>query len=340
MQYSGRSQARQWFKETQQGVCNITLPTFTSDLSRLDEAAIVHDIRRSVELGFEGTLIVSESGTTLEEFKQFVRLAVDAAAGEITIVPQASFDTAEDACEALRDGQEAGADAFLMGYPPSFRDATAAEVLSYNQQLCAATEMACILFTSPLFDLGHLHPSGFPLQILDDLLAIENVAAFKYEPIGPMAPALAEVHKLVDGAIPVVCPFDTEAPAFSALTGQRWLGTSVYQYAGDRVPKMWKLLNDGKYDDAMEIYWSLSPVRRAKAADKRTWDGANMLHRYIWKYYSWLNGYSGGLLRSPVMRLSQSQMGNARRALEASGIEPVQLPDSAFFEGRTIGSSM
>lgn len=337
MRYSGRDAARAWFRESLSGVCNITLPTFTADLRGLDEGAIEHDIRHSIELGFEGTLIVSEAGTTPDEYERFVEVAVKAAAGDLVIVVQASFDTLDDARTAVRRGEAHGADAFLVGVPPTFRPQTTSELVEYHRDLCAASELACVLFAAAPFDFGNLHPTGFPVEALEDLLAIPNVAALKYEPIGPTGPALLEVHRRVAGEIPVVCPFDSEAPAYAALIGQRWLGTSVYQYAGDRIPKMWQLLQEDRYEEAMAVYWQIAPVRSAKAADKRRWEGSNMLHRYVWKYYSWLVGYNGGPLRSPVMRLSRQQMLTARRSLEASGITPTSSPDEDFFVGR-VGS--
>lgn len=335
MRYSGRDAARAWFRESLSGVCNVTLPTFTPDLRRLDEAAIEHDVRHSIELGFEGTLIVSEAGTTPEEYERFVEVGVNAAAGELVIVVQASFDTLDDARTAVSRGEQHGADAFLVGVPPTFRPKSTADFVEYHRDLCAASELACVLFAAAPFDFGNLHPTGFPIEAIDDLLAIPNVAALKYEPIGPMGPALLEVQRKVAGEIPVVCPFDSEAPAFAALLGQRWLGTSVYQYAADRIPEMWRLLQEDRYEDAMAIYWQIAPARSAKAADKRRWEGSNMLHRYMWKYYSWLVGYNGGPLRSPVMRLSRQQMLTARRALEASGITSTHSADEEFFAGRT-----
>ncbi|MBE3556706.1 MAG: dihydrodipicolinate synthase family protein [Firmicutes bacterium] len=242
MKYGGRRKARPWFVDTYRGVCNVTLPTFTSDLRRLNEAAIAFDVRRSIELGFEGTLVVSEAGTTLQEYKQFLHCVIDAAGDDLSVVVQASFDTLEDACDVLREAEQAGADTFLVGFPSTFVAQSSVDVLKYHQTLCSATELACILFTSPTFDFAHLHPSGFPLDILDDLLAIDTVAALKYEPVGAVAPALLEIHRRLNNAIPVICPFDSEAPALVTLTGQRWLGTSVYQYVGDRIPTMWRLL--------------------------------------------------------------------------------------------------
>lgn len=47
-----RSELKQWAKENMKGVENLTLPSFTRDLSELDEEGIRWDVRKSIEHGF------------------------------------------------------------------------------------------------------------------------------------------------------------------------------------------------------------------------------------------------------------------------------------------------
>ena len=76
-----RSEAKQWAAETFHGACNVIIPSYSSDLRSLNEAGIRHDVRRNIELGFWGTLLVSEGGTTADEMRRFMEIAVDEAAG-------------------------------------------------------------------------------------------------------------------------------------------------------------------------------------------------------------------------------------------------------------------
>ncbi len=57
-----KTEARDWAKEHLRGVANVVIPSFSADLRRLNEKGIRHDIRRELELGFAGTLLVSEVG--------------------------------------------------------------------------------------------------------------------------------------------------------------------------------------------------------------------------------------------------------------------------------------
>lgn len=64
-----RQEAKAGARETFQGACNVVIPSYTADLRSLNEAAIRHDVRRNIELGFWGALLVSEAGTTLDEMR-------------------------------------------------------------------------------------------------------------------------------------------------------------------------------------------------------------------------------------------------------------------------------
>ena len=57
-------------------------------------------------------------------------------------------------------------------------------------------------------------------------------------------------------------------------------------------------------------------------------DGAGLVNRMLWKYAAWLNGFNGGPLRQPTMKINQSQMSAIRQALIASGIEVTKDDDS------------
>ena len=67
-----KSEARAWAREALKGVCNVIIPSYTSDLRSLNEAGIRHDVRREIELGFRGALMVSETAVTPDEYVQFI----------------------------------------------------------------------------------------------------------------------------------------------------------------------------------------------------------------------------------------------------------------------------
>src|SRR3990170_3874902 len=98
-----RAEAKSWARETFRGACNVIIPSYTSNLRSLNEAAIRHDVRRNIELGFWGALLVSEAGTTLDEMRAFMEIALDEASGRHHFLLQGVFDTAEDIIDMAND---------------------------------------------------------------------------------------------------------------------------------------------------------------------------------------------------------------------------------------------
>lgn len=334
MEYT-KADAKDWARARMRGVCNVIIPSFTSDLQRLNEAGIRHDVRRNIELGFWGALLVAEAGTTLEEMKQFMDVAVDEARGQHHLVLHGTFDTAADVVEMAEYGERAGVSALLLGYPNSFYPKSAQDVYDYTSYVCERTNLGVILFAAGHWNFERFHPSGFPPQVLLDAATLPNVVAVKHE-VG--RPALAATYQFFKAAkekgVLLSDPLEANSPLWVDLFGMQWMGTSNYEYWGGAVPHYFALLHEGPQDKAMEAYWRIQPARGARMAEQNAYAGANFIHRYMWKYQAWLNGYNGGPIRQPAMKLNDGQMRRLRDALTRSGLEPEKADFSEFFVGR------
>ncbi|MEU7766713.1 dihydrodipicolinate synthase family protein [Nocardia sp. NPDC049190] len=329
-----RSEIKERAKNEWTGGCSVTLPSFTEDFSSLNEAGIRHDIAHAAELGFWGTLVGAESGTTFDEYKRFLEVAAEAAPDGFKIVSHLSFDTVEQSIEVAKLSEDLGAEAGLLSYPQSFRPTSAAEIVEHTRYVTDRTGLAMILFASSAWGFKPLSPTGFPIEALEEMVKIDTAAALKYEGGGSaLFSALAEVVDKCGDHVIVENPMEQQAPAQARLFGTRWWGTSAYESFGDRVPKMMAALNAGRFDEAMEIFWSYNAAREAKAAFHASFAGANLIHRQGWKYLGWLNGFNGGLLRMPQMRLAPGQMKSLRAGLAASGFE-LPADDAEFYAGR------
>jgi hypothetical protein len=115
----------------------------------------------------------------------------------------------------------------------------------------------------------------------------------------------------------------------------QWMGTSNYEYYGDRMPRMFAALTEGRRDEAMDIYWQTQAARVTRTSVQATFEGANFIHRYLWKYQAWLTGYNGGPLRQPAMKLSDKAMRETAEGLVRSKIiDRVPADFGAFFDSR------
>ena len=100
-----KSEAKDWARQNWHGLCNVIIPSYSSDLKRLNETGIRHDVRRNIELGFWGALLVSEAATTDDEYIEFMEIAVDEAKGKHNFLFHGCFDTAEDVVRLAKDAE-------------------------------------------------------------------------------------------------------------------------------------------------------------------------------------------------------------------------------------------
>lgn len=329
-----RDEAKSWARETFHGACNVIIPSYTSDLKALNEAAIRHDVRRNIELGFWGALLVSEAGTTLDEMRTFMEIALDEARGEHRFLLQGVFDTAGDIVAMANDARSLGIDAMLLGHPNSFYPTSSQELEDYTVEICRATDLAVVLFVVEHSNLRRLDVRGFPADVLDRLVEVDTIVAVKYEVGRQQTANTYETFKgLQDADVLLSDPMEFTAPMWVDLFGMQWIGTSNYEYYGDYVPRLVELLHAGKRAEAMDEYWRIQPARDARSATMSS-GGANLVHRYVWKFQAWLNGYNGGPIRQPAMKLSEGQMRTAAEGLRKTGIAPADEPFADFFVGR------
>lgn len=334
MEYT-KTTAKDWAREVFHGVCNVIIPSYTADLKSLNERGIRHDVRRNIELGFWGALLVSEAGTTMAEMRHFMEIAVDEARGRHRFLLHGTFDTADDIVKMAEEARQVGVDGLLLGHPNSFYPKDADGLYDYIAYVCERTELAVVLFAAGHWNFTRLHPSGYPPQVLAKAADLSNVVAVKYEVGRPGIAGDYEFWKMLKGKRVLFSdPFEAHSPLTVEMFGQQWMGTSNYEYFGAAVPQYFKLLREGQYDHAMKIYWQIQPARAARFAEQATFGGANFIHRYLWKYQAWLIGYNGGPVRQPVMKLNDGQMRRMRDALVRSGLEPAQDEPARFFVGR------
>ncbi|MCW2581073.1 MAG: Dihydrodipicolinate synthase, partial [Blastococcus sp.] len=186
-------EARAWALENLRGVTGCVMPSFTQDLSGLNEAAIAHDIERERELGFTGFLIVAECGTTAEELRRFIDVSV-AESGDMVTVLQAAAGTLEENIEIIRYAAGAGVDLVMPSYPLSFYPQSGAEIVDYTRTLAQASNMGLIVFAMNLWNFERLHPSGFAVEWLEELVeTAPNVVAIKNEVGEPGVAGISEV---------------------------------------------------------------------------------------------------------------------------------------------------
>ena len=331
-----KSEARAWAKKNFVGVCGVTHPTFTSDLERINEAAIVHDITLLKKLGYDSTLLVTELAITPEENARVAEIARETAGPDFGLFFHAAFGTLEENIHAAKLAQDAGADRALLSYPSGFYPTTAEEIYEYTSAFCSATDLAVMLFPIPLWGFERIHPAGMPVDFVRRVVdTIPNIVAVKSEQGFPSIPGVMEMYRHFRDEIVISAPIESDVIPLMSVLDLQFSGTSNTNWMSDYFPKAFDLARNGEWDAAMELYWKVQPARLANGAAASSYaSGTHMLNRTMWKYQEWLAGFNGGPLRAPAMRIPDRFMSTFRKSLEASGLPVTDSEDREYFIGR------
>ena len=328
-----RSEARAWAREKMQGVGNVVIPTMTGDFAALNEAAARHDIEKTVEHGFVGTLACSEVAITLAEYQRFVQVSVEQAAGRIFVVHHAVFNTLQENIVAARMAADAGAELVLLGYPPYFYPRSLDEIYAYTRAFCDATDLAVMLFPIPTWGFSRLDAADMPMPLLRRLVDdCPNVVSIKAEGGMPHLMAPIEVWREFHNEVVISFPMEHEFIPLAQVIDVPFCGTNFSAYFGPTLPRIYNLIRAGKMAEATAEYYRIDPARKAFASVPQAGNG--LINRMMWKYEAWLQGYNGGPLRHPTARVYQRDMLALRRGQEAAGLNPTTEPDDLFFIGR------
>jgi 4-hydroxy-tetrahydrodipicolinate synthase len=335
-----KSEAREWAITKLRGVANVVIPSYTSDLKALNEKGIRHDIRREIEYGFAGTLLVSEVNITLDEYRQFFEWSNDEARGRLMLIHHASFDNLEENIRALRCAEQNGGELVLLSYPANMYAETPQDIYDYTKAFCDATSLAVMLFPVPLWGFDRVHQSDIEAKLLRRLIDdCPNVAAIKAEGGMPSFMHWIECHRLFGKEVVISNPLEKDMIPLAQIAPVQFSGTSNTEYFGPMIPRIFKLLQEGKFDEVTRLYWQINPARKANAAMTAYLAQTNFLHRMMWKYQGWLNGFNGGPMRRPTMRLNDAAMKTLRDGLTKSGIKVTESHDREFFIGRNPASA-
>jgi 4-hydroxy-tetrahydrodipicolinate synthase len=317
-----RKGIKKWAKNNYKSLENALLPTFTKDLSDIDEKAIRHDVRQSIKHGFHKTLVATGTGPTLSEFKRMMEVVVDEANGKILVSMDLAFDDLKTQLEMLKFGEEIGIDTVLMWYPSSERYTSEEDVYEYTKRISESTELAIDLYASHKFNFERFHPSTFSAELICRMAEFDNTAGFKDGT--PDLSHLVEVFSYCGDRILPGTPIECFFPIFVTKYGMQWGGAAHFEFFQDtenrQLVTYFKLLKEGRLREAMEIYWRLTPIRTFWMESTLAQVKVGMYNWNMWKYAQWLVGGSGGYVRMPCMKLFEHDKVTIKNLMRASGI--------------------
>lgn len=332
-----KSQAREWAKEHWKGAIAVTIPSYSADFSSINENAIRHDILKLKELGFAGTLLVTEVNITPEENARATAVAREAGGPDFQLFFHAAFNTLEENIHALALAEKEGVDRVLLSYPTAFWPTSLDEVFDYTKQLADSTDLGVMLFGLPAWGFERIDNAGMPVSWVRHALdEIPNIVAIKAEQGYPGIAGIMEMYHHFREEVIISCPIEGETIPLMSVLDFQFSGTSNSNWMSDYYPRAFDLARAGQWEEAMKLWWQVAPARAANTAILTgSAVGTTVINRTGWKYQEWLAGFNGGALRAPAPRIPDRLMKQARQSLVASGLPVTDLPDSEFVKGRT-----
>ena len=210
----------------------------------------------------------------------------DEAAGKLTLIHHAAFNTLEENIEAVQLTEKAGAELVLLGYPANFYAKSEKDIYDYTKAFCDATNLGVILFPVPHWGFERIHPAGMDPELVKKMVKdIPNIVCIKAEAGMPTPAGFVEAWKNHAHEVIVTCPLEADAIPFMGFVPMQFSGTSNTGYFGDVVPKMFNFARDGKFDEAMKLYWQIHPARMAqKAAGNSYMPGTSVINRADYEF--------------------------------------------------------
>ena len=331
-----RTQRKEWAREHFWGCENITLPSFTPDLTELDEEGIRLDVRQGISHGAFSTLCSIESGLTIEEKKRFVEIVADEAGDGMCVGVALCGDSLEENIELLQHGERVGASHAMVSYPHNFAPESEEDIYRYNRELLDASDLGIVLFHNDKFGFHRFHPSGVPFEAFDRLVDLDNAVAMKVS-----GPDLAMVAECFDRygdrvlcSVPTIVQFPIVMPQYEMQFTGAWTIEAFQTPEQPLVVEMMRLFQQGKAPQAMELFGRLGPLFAVVGPRLMTMMPTGIYHWTLFKYFQWLSGGNGGPTRQPAMRLTAADMREVRAAYRACGFEVVGDADEEFWAGR------
>lgn len=330
-----RGDLKAWAREKIVGLENCIIPSFTPDMAELDEEGIRWDVQKSIASGYFSTLCSAEVGLNLDEAKRFVEIVADEAKDRILVSTTLFCNSFEENIALAKHAHKVGVHNGLLGYPANFYPKSEEEIFEATQRICASSDLGIVLYATHKVNFERFHPSGFRPALLERLCDLDTVTALKIGS-GDFG-YVSEVFERCGEKIPVNCPMISLAPTMIRAYGQQWIGAAVYEmFQSPEQPfvvDFFRLLREGRFEEAMQIYWKITPLLKMFEQHLMT----IMMGTYHWamlKYHQWCVGFNGGLPRWPVLKMFTGQMMAVKMAYRMCGITPRE-PDEEFFAGRS-----
>jgi 4-hydroxy-tetrahydrodipicolinate synthase len=316
-----KADAKAYARAHLRGVWAATLTPFDQQL-RFDESGFRRNMRHWIDdLKLGGLFVCGKQGEfyamTLAERKRSFEIAVEearAGSGRAGTMLSCSDQSLDTVIELARHAQAIGGDYIVVHTPLLYFGAHSDEtVFHYYKTIADAVDIGIALWNQPP-DCGYMISPELCTRMADE---IPNVVAIKYS---VERPVYSKLTRLAGDRLIVSC--SSEEEWFDNIVELGWqvylCSTPPYlmQTNDDqRMNEYTALAMRGEIERARAIRDSLDPVRQAIKRSRPV--GKPQAQQ---KYWQELLGQAGGLVRPPLLQLTEAEKEAIRSAFNACGL--------------------
>lgn len=335
---------KQWAKEHLFGLEPLLMPIFSPDFMSLDEEGIRNDVRNSIRHGFCSVFCL-KVGINDEEYRQLIKVACEEARGEIMVGATIAGKPIEGDIELIEFCEKAGCTHLdiIPDTHPKHRPRTEEEFYQAYLPRIEATSLPVVLYARMATYYREFGIDGVPINVFDRLADLPKVVAVKVSQPVSMTATMQLCERTGDRLL--IGPTNLDfVPILAKNYHQQWSGQwNVEAVQSPEKPygvEMMKLFGEGRYDDAMKIFNIIEPAHSAffqLQVDYIRHGTHPWAHN---KYYQWVVGGNGGLLRNMQQRdkvvqpLDQKEREKIRKIYHDMGMETVMAPEEEFIVGK------
>ncbi|RCK36607.1 dihydrodipicolinate synthase family protein [Thalassospira xiamenensis] len=268
----------------------------------IDFDMTAHQIEALIKAGVDGLVMLGSVGenATLEPEEKIavLKLAVEVTNGRIPVLSGVAENSTQAAIRYVQKCEELGADG-LMLLPGMIYTADPRENIEHFRSVAAKTKLPIMIYNNPGAYRIDIKPEEF-----NQLADVKNLVAIKESSGDPRR--ITDIYNACGDRFVLFCGMDDLVMETQVLGAVGWISGFTDAFPQESVA-LWKLLSEGKYKEALEIYRWFTPVLHMDVHAK--------LVQYI-KLAQEMTGVGKAHVRAPRLPLVGEEMERIRVTIQ------------------------
>lgn len=268
----------------------------------IDFDMTAHQIEALIKAGVDGLVMLGSVGENAalepEEKIAVLKLAVEVTNGRIPVLSGVAENSTQAAIRYVQKCEELGADG-LMLLPGMIYTADPRENIEHFRSVAAKTKLPIMIYNNPGAYRIDIKPEEF-----NQLADVKNLVAIKESSGDPRR--ITDIYNACGDRFVLFCGMDDLVMETQVLGAIGWISGFTDAFPQESVA-LWKLLSEGKYKEALEIYRWFTPVLHMDVHAK--------LVQYI-KLAQEMTGVGKAHVRSPRLPLVGEEMERIRATIQ------------------------